>query len=166
MKIKSFFDFKEFKDILKISSFYWPESCLDPDPDPDPDLSNFVDPDTINPDPHHWLICPHWITIASTKVLLIILYYSPTSGHILRNFLQRYSQLYFPWVCRTCRRWLVWADRRTSWRSWLRRERRLRQGRGQRPAHSCQNQSSGQGTTQNHRLGSSRFIYSLIHLFI
>ena len=30
---------------------------IDLEPDPDPDWSNFVDPDpdTINPDPHHWL---------------------------------------------------------------------------------------------------------------
>ena len=26
---------------------------IDLDPDPDPDSSNFVDPDTINPDLHH-----------------------------------------------------------------------------------------------------------------
>ena len=34
---------------------------MDLDPDPDTDRSNFVDPDTVNPDPHHWL-CRLWNT--------------------------------------------------------------------------------------------------------
>ena len=48
LKIKSYFDFYKLKDILKFGDFL--------DLDPDPDWSNFVDPDpdTINPDPHHW----------------------------------------------------------------------------------------------------------------
>ena len=54
-KLKVFFYFQKLKDVLKIWRFYEPVSGLDPDPDPD--WTNFVDPDpdTINPDPHHWI---------------------------------------------------------------------------------------------------------------
>ena len=44
--IPIFFTFKNYKMFWKFGDFI--------DLDPDPDWSNFVDPDTINPDPHHW----------------------------------------------------------------------------------------------------------------
>ena len=45
---------------------------VDLGPDPDPYSSKFVDPDKINPDPHHWIQCTwthHELLDVGTKVL-------------------------------------------------------------------------------------------------
>ena len=39
--------------------------------DLDPYSSNFVDPDTINPDPHHWLVASNPFSVTALKFQFI-----------------------------------------------------------------------------------------------